>query len=103
MVWRLEFFLKLYCLAVTVLHLNVVPGIYIYFLNSRTENIFCKERKFSHFGVQLVDQLLLSHALRGNAVVEKIFSDIPFYLSLDLVVALIYVVYAVDNEGGIFT
>lgn len=61
MAWSggLEFLVQLYVCAVRVLHLNIVPGVNIYLLNSRPKDVFCKERELRHFGVKLVYELRL--------------------------------------------
>ena len=47
--------------AVTVLHLYIVPGIDIDFLDSCAEDIFGQEGKLRHFGVEGVHKLRLCH------------------------------------------
>ena len=102
MIGRLEFLNDFYIIAVAVLNFDVIPGIYVDFLNACAENIFCKERKLRHFGIQLIHKLRLRQPLNGNAVVEQILADIPLDLQLHLVISRIHIIDSVDNERGIF-
>ena len=88
--------------SIGILDFNIVPGIDIYFLDPRAENIFRQKRKLSHFRVELVDQFRLCKPLDGNTVIEQIFPDIPLDLLLDIIVTRIYVIDPVDHQHGIF-
>lgn len=88
--------------AVGILDFNIVPGIDIYFLNPRAENIFCEERKLRHFGVELIHKFGLRQTINGNSVIKQIFSDIPLDLLFYIVVAGVDVIDPVDHEHGIF-
>ena len=96
MVGIFEVFVKLYGSSVRILNLNVIPRVDVDFFYSRTEDVFCEERELCHFGVELVNKLFLSKPLDREAVVEKIFPDIPLYLSFDLVIACAYVIDSVN-------
>ena len=97
----LEFLVQLNVCAVGILNLNIVPGVNVYLLNACPENVFCKEREFRHFCVKLVYKLGLGHSLNGNPVVQQVLSDVPLDLIFHLVIAGIYIVYAVDHQRRI--
>ena len=97
----LEFLVYLDGSAVTVLHLYIVPRVYIYLLNACAEDVFREEGEFRHFRIQSVDKLRLRHILNGNSVIKEILSYIPLYLIFHLIVACVDIVDAIYNEGGI--
>ena len=99
---RLEFLVDFDVRAVGILHLNIVPGIDVDFLDSRAENVLCEERKLRHFGVELIHKFGLRQPLNGNTVIEQIFADVPLDLLLYIIVARINVIDPVDHEHGIF-
>ena len=102
MIGRLEFLIDFDVRAVAVLDFDVIPRIYINFLNARSENIFRKKLKFSHFGIELIHKLCLRQSLNGNAFVKQIFPDIPLDLIFYLIIAGVDIVDPVDDERGIF-
>ncbi|MPM97405.1 hypothetical protein SDC9_144578 [bioreactor metagenome] len=87
MLRRVKAFLQLFGGPVAVLHLDVVPGVDVDFLNAARVNIFGEERKLSHLGINGIYKLPLGHTGDSDAVVPDILGGVPLDLRPGFAVA----------------
>ena len=70
-------FLQFFCHTTGALNLHIIPGIDVNLLNPIPVNVFGQKTKFSHLGIDPVNQFFRCHALNRNTLILNILGRKP--------------------------
>ena len=88
-------FLQLSRDTIAVLHLHVIPGVHINFLNALPEDVLGQEGKFGHFSIKRVSELVLGHSRHCYPIILQVLGNVALDLLLSFTIA------AICNESRI--